>query len=190
MKTLSNVEGPSAPLLTKPQWEILDYICFHGWIYVIGLPAVTGRVLRNRFYLSFHPSICLGVLLEFCHQFLLYFGIVPENQMKLRVKELNFLEMFFHPQNWENRTKIGQKLGFFKLLKNLVLNIYWICSIMKIYIICCVPAKIRYLGKFLFLIYGLKNPQPIRLQDFLLNHISRTNQWNSLFDFVCWYQFT
>ena len=190
MKTLSNVEGPSPPLLTNPQWEILDYICFHGWLYVIGLLAVTGRVLRNRFYLSFHPSGFLGVLLEFCHQFLLYFGIVPENQMKLRVKELNFLEMFFHPQNWENIPKIGEKLFFFKLLKNLVVNIYWICSIMKIYIICCDPAKIQYLGKFLFLIYGLKNPQPIRLQDFLLNHISRTNQWNSLFGFVCWYQFT
>ena len=116
MKTLSNVEGPSAPLLTKPQWEILDYICFHGWIYVIGLPAVTGRVLRNRFYLSFHPSICLGVLLEFCHQFLLYFGIVPENQMKLRVKELNFLEMFFTPKI----EKIDQKFA-----KNWVFSSYW-----------------------------------------------------------------
>ena len=75
---------------------------------------------------------------------------------------------------------MGQKLGFFHLLENLVINFYWIWSIMKIYIICCVPAQIPYLGKFLFLRYGPKCSQPIRLQDFLINHISRTNQWNSL----------
>ena len=146
MKTLSNVEGPSPPLLTKPQWEILDYICFHGWIYVIGLPAVTGRVLRNRFYLSFHPSICLGVLLEFCHQFLLYFGIVPENQMKLRVKELNFLEMFFHPQNWENRPN-SPKTGFFQVIEKLgpkyLLNLFYNENLY--YLLC--PCKNPVLGK-------------------------------------------
>ena len=66
------------------------------------------------------------------------------------------------------------------MLKNCVINFYRICSIMKIYNICCVPAKIPYLGKFWFLRYGPKCSQPIRLQDFLINHISRTNQWNSL----------
>ena len=74
--------------------------------------------------------------------------------------------------------KMGQKQGFFNLLESFVINFYWIWSIMKIYIICCVPAQIPYLGKFLFLRYGPKCSQPIRLQDFLINHISRTNQWN------------
>ena len=46
---------------------------------------------------------------------------------------------------------------------------------MKIYIIYCVPTEIPYLGKFLFLKYGPKCSQPIRLQDFLINHISRTD---------------
>ena len=32
------------------------------------------------------------------------------------------------------------------------------------------------LGKFLFLRYGPKYSQPIKLQDFLVNHVSRTNQ--------------
>ena len=36
---------------------------------------------------------------------------------------------------------------------------------MKIYVICCVPAQIPYLGKILFLRYGPKCSQPIRLQD-------------------------
>ena len=37
---------------------------------------------------------------------------------------------------------------------------------MKIYIICSVPGKIPFLGKFLFLRYRPKCSQPIRLQDF------------------------
>ena len=44
---------------------------------------------------------------------------------------------------------------------------------MKVYIICYVPAQIPYLGKFWFLRYTPKCSQPIRLQDFLINHISR-----------------
>ena len=43
------------------------------------------------------------------------------------------------------------------------------------YIIYYVPAQIPYLGKFWFLRYGQKCSQPIRLQDFLINHFSRTN---------------
>ena len=40
---------------------------------------------------------------------------------------------------------------------------------MKIYIICCVPAQISYLGKFWILRYGPKCSKPIRLQDFLVS---------------------
>ena len=87
-----------------------------------------------------------------------------------------FLKNVFHPKNWENWPKIG----FLNLKKNLVINLYLICSIMKMYIICYVPAQIPYLEKFWFLRYGPKCPQPIRLQDFLINHIPRTNVWNSL----------
>ena len=89
-----------------------------------------------------------------------------------------FQKKFFAP-------KIGrmnfQKRSFLNFLKNLVINFYWICSIVKIYITCCVTAQTPYLGKFLFLRCGPKCYQPIRLQDFLINHISRTDQWNSLF---------
>ena len=45
---------------------------------------------------------------------------------------------------------------------------------------CCVPAQITYSGKLWFLRYGSRYSQPIRLQDFLINHISRTSQWNNL----------
>ena len=89
----------------------------------------------------------------------------------------------FCPQNWENGHKIRQKLSFLNLLKNLInfINFYWISSVMKIYVICCAPAQIPYLGRFLFLRYRPICFQPTRLQDFLINHISRKNQSNSLF---------
>ena len=78
-----------------------------------------------------------------------------------------------------------KKFLFQKWVKNRVFliywkKIYWIWPAMKIYIICCVPAQIPYLGKFWFLRYRPKFSQPIRQQDFLINHISRTNQWISL----------
>ena len=91
-----------------------------------------------------------------------------------------FRKNWFCPKIWENGTKMGQKQGFLNLLKDLVITFYWIYSIMRTYIICNVPVQIPYFGKYLFLKYEPKCSQPIRLQDFLINHISRTNQWNSL----------
>ena len=41
---------------------------------------------------------------------------------------------------------------------------------------CRVPAEIPYLEKNLFVRYGPKRSQPIRLQGFLINLIPRTNQ--------------
>ena len=46
--------------------------------------------------------------------------------------------------------KIG-KFFFLNLLTNSAINFYAICSLMKIYIIYCVPAQIASLGKFLLL---------------------------------------
>ena len=94
----------------------------------------------------------------------------------------DFLEKSFAPKIG----KMGQKQGFWNILKNLVINFYWICSLMKIYNIFYVPVQIPYLGRFLFLRYGPKCSQPIRLQNFLINHISRTNKEIAWF-FACWY---
>ena len=107
--------------------------------------------------------------------------MVLETCMKLCVTEPDFLDNFFLFPKLGKWTKNGPKQGFLNLLNNLVISFYWICSIMKIYIICCVPTQILYLGKFfLFLRYGPKFSKRIRLHDFLINHISRTNQYNSL----------
>ena len=87
-----------------------------------------------------------------------------------------FLGKNILPQKFGKWTKNGQYMFFFNLLKSLVINLYWIFSTMKI---CCVPAQIPYLGKILFLRRDVlfqhfvpKYSQPIRLQDFLISHIS------------------
>ena len=53
-------------------------------------------------------------------------------------------KIFFLTKNWEKGPKMDQKQGFFNLLENLVINFYWIWSIVEIYIIYCVPAEIPY----------------------------------------------
>ena len=108
-----------------------------------------------------------------------------ETHIKLCVTEPDFPEKIsFSPKIG----KMGQNQGFLYLLKNLVINFYCICSI-KIYIICCVLAQIPYFGKCLFLTYGQKCYQPDGniispsvwwTARFLINQISRTNQWNNL----------
>ena len=70
--------------------------------------------------------------------------MVLESHVKLSVTAGFSGKIFFAPKVG----KMGPKYGFLNLLENLVINFYWICSIMKIYIICCVPAQISYLGKF------------------------------------------
>ena len=76
----------------------------------------------------------------------------------------------FCPKNQVNELKMGQRQSFLNLLAN---SFYCICSMVKTYIICCIPGQISYLGKFLILRYGSKCSQLIRLQDFLTNHIFR-----------------
>ena len=69
--------------------------------------------------------------------------MVLEIHMKLCVIGSDFPgKVFFYPQNWENERKMGQKQG---LLKGLVINFYWIFSVLKIYVICSVLAEIPYL---------------------------------------------
>ena len=120
-----------------------------------------------KYSLSILPSVLLS-------RHLLNFGMMQETQMKLCMTEPDFPEIFFCPKNWENRPKMHQKQGFLNLLKKLGINFYWICSLMKICIICCVLAQIPYLGKFLFLGYGPKYSQ-------IAGFFNQTsNQWNKL----------
>ena len=82
-------------------------------------------------------------------------------------------KIFFAP-------KMGQKQGFLYLLENWVIEFFKIWSLEKFYNICCILAQIPYLGKIWFLRYGPKYSQPIRLQYFWIDYISRTKLWKSL----------
>ena len=63
--------------------------------------------------------------------------------MKLCVTKPDFLEKNFLPP----KLRKGQKQGLLKILKIFVINFYWICSVVNMYIICYVPAQVPYLGK-------------------------------------------
>ena len=134
---------------------------------------------------SIRPSVCPSILLSF-HLSGRFLGIVSLVFSKFQHGARNPYEIvhdrtgfsgtnFFAPKIGKMHQKCTKNRGFYNLLKNLVINFYWICSTMKIYIICCVPAQIPYLGKFLFQRNGPECSQPIRLQDFSINHISRTD---------------
>ena len=69
----------------------------------------------------------------------------------------------------ENDQKKTENKAFL-IKKNLVINFHWICSKMKIFVICCVPTQILYLEKscILFLRYRPKYSQSDRpIWDFL-----------------------
>ena len=57
----------------------------------------------------------------------------------------DFLDLLTKLGIW---TKNGMKTGFFEFIEYFVINFYWICLIVNIYIICCFSAQILYLGKF------------------------------------------
>ena len=95
--------------------------------------------------------------------------------MKLCVTESDFLEKIFSPS----------KLG--KWAKNRVFWIYWKIwhyflpnLLYNEYLFAVFLHKSHITGNFFSLRYSPKCSQPIRSQDFLINHISRTKQWNSL----------
>ena len=101
--------------------------------------------------------------------------MVLETNMKLCVTESDFLEEFFLPKDWEN----GPKTCFFlvnwkiwSFLLNLFYNehLYWL--------LCSCTNTI--FGKIFVPEIWAKCSQPITLQNFLINYISRTNQWKSL----------
>ena len=126
---------------------------------------------------NFHLCICLAIFLELFNQFFLNFGMALETQMKSCVTELDFPEkicLLSKLVKWTKNEPMKKQSYYF--CHYFVIIFYWICSIMKIYIICSVTAQILYLGKYLFLKYEPSCSQPFRLQDFLINHISRTNQ--------------
>ena len=124
-------------------------------------PAVAKRVLENSICLSFPLSFCLFghflgivslIFSKFCHG--------ARNLYKVVDDRAGFSGKIFFALKIG---KMGLKQGFFNLLENLVIDFYFNLLYNEIYIICCVPAHIPYLGQFLFLRYRPKCSQPVRL---------------------------
>ena len=95
-----------------------------------------------------HPSFCPGIFLELHHCFFSKFWHGAWNPHEVVHDISGFSRNKILPQGirkmdqeWtQNRVfEFSEKFG----------NFYWICSVMKIYIICCVPAQIPYLGKLI-----------------------------------------
>ena len=144
------------------------------------------------FLLSFRPSVLPSVqafLWIVSLTFSKFWHDARNPYEVARDKARFFRKCFCLPQKLGKWTQNGSKTDLFKLLKNLFIDFYLILSIMKIYIIFFVAAQIPFLGKFLLLRYGLKYSLPFRMQEFLINHISRWNKWNNLI-FSCWHKFT
>ena len=94
--------------------------------------------------LSFPPDICQGVFLEFDHEISLNFAILLETLMKFFMTAWFLGKTFFAPKISE----IGK--NSFNLKKNLVITFTEFVLKKKMFIICCVLAKILSLGKILF----------------------------------------
>ena len=143
----------------------------------IGPAAVAPWVRQNRVSPSFPLFGCfLGIRSSVFSKFR-HGARNPNHVLRDRIR-------FFRETSFaQNTGKMGQNWAlnwvFINLFKKL-LNFYWMCSIMKIYIICCVSVLNLFLVKILYLRHGPKCSLPIRLQYFQKNEISRTNQWNGL----------
>ena len=139
---------------------------------------------------SFHPEVFSELI-----QFFLKLSMVLEAHVVLCMTA-GFLEKKnFCPKN-------GPKIDFLNLLEN-VINFFWIWSIKKVYIKCCILAQIPYFGKIWFLRYGPKCSLSIRLQDFYMVNIKiLQSDWQRAFwrvsleetdekawFFACWYRF-
>ena len=120
------------------------------------------------------------------HYFFLKFSMVLGAHMLLCLTEPDFFNKIFLPKMGKMGQKCAKK-GFLNLLENLVINFFWIRSIVKVYIICCILAQIPYLGKIWFLRYGPKYSLPIRLQDFKSTISLEQNDAKAWF-FACWYR--
>ena len=122
--------------------------CYFSNTY-FGPPAIAGRVLWSR--------VCLSVLLSFCLS-MDFLGIASSGFSRFLHGARNPYEVVCDrakfSRNLGKWAKNGQQHGFLNLLKNFLINFYWICSTMNIHIICCVPAQIPYLEKFYFMRSG------------------------------------
>ena len=144
-------------------------LCYFSNTY-FGPPAIAGRVLWSRVYLSGLLSFCLSMdFLAIASSGFSRFLHGAKNPYEV-VCDQKFRKM---GQKWPTTWffEFTEKFSHYFLL-NLFYNEY------SYYLLCSCTNRI--FGKILFHEIWAKCSQPIRLQDYLINHIFRTNQGNSL----------
>ena len=145
----------------------LTFKCQFIAVFLARPLAVAGRIPWNRVCPSSLPECFLRIgsldFSGFCQGASNHYDVVHGNPI--------FLNNLFCPKNWGN----GPKKGFLNLKENLVINFHWICSIMNVFIICCVPAQNLCLGKILFLRCRPKYSQSIKLHNFEMNYFFIAN---------------
>ena len=137
----------------------------YNWNLELRTFKYSKRVLRNRVCPSFHRAVHGVLSWNFCSGIgsLAFSKFWYDTRTPYKVVHARFFGKTFFTSpplkkigKWaKNRSKIG----FFEFFPRL-------CSVVKIYIICCVSVQIFYLGKMLFLGYIPKCSQSIRLWDF------------------------
>ena len=104
--------------------------------------------------------------------------MVLETHMKLYVTESDFLEKNFLPPKLGKWIKNGSK-KVLNLLENLVINFYWICCIMKIYIFAVFRHKSHIWENFVPEFWANVFSQS-DCWIFKIYCISKTNRWKKL----------
>ena len=115
--------------------------------------------------------------------------MVLEILMKLYMTEPEFLEKkLLLLQKLGKWVKNRPKIGFFNLKSNLVINFHSVCSIMKIYIIWCVPAQILCWKKSFF--WDIAQNAHIQWHCRIFKSVISQEQIDETASFfVCWYKF-
>ena len=156
----------------------MTYCCNNNFFMSFAFLCSVLLPTNNEYILGFNPtnsySNANSFILHFANDsFVLHRARHPYEVVHDRTR-FSWKKIFAPKFEWPI---LGQKHGFSNLLKDLVINFYWICFIRKTYIICSVPPQITYLEKILFVRYGpnCSQPQRLRLLNFLISHISRTN---------------
>ena len=115
------------------------------FLYLFGPPSVSWKG-PMKYGLSTFPSVLLsfhlfGCLLGIESLVFSKFWYDAKNPYEVVCDRAGFSRKnFFAPKIGKMNQKWVKNRGFFNILKIFGINFYWICSVKKIYIICCVPA--------------------------------------------------
>ena len=116
--------------------------------------AAAERILWNRDCLFFSPVDCLYFLGIWSLYFYEFWHGARNSDKVVHDRAGVFGKNLFYSLNWGNEPNLNLK-------KNLVINFHWICSIMRVCIICCVPAQILYWKKSFSWYVGQIAPQSV-----------------------------